>query len=243
VDIASPRGHADSFGGDALIHLAPLPLLPPLLPAFAADGGRRVIAFGSTGRFSKAHSHHPKENAFAVRMERAEHDLAEFCTAAGIRWTLFRPTLIYGCGIDRNVALIARLIRRFRCFPLLGTARGLRQPVHCADLAAACVAALDNPASFDKAYDLSGGDTLPYREMVERIFEGLGMRPLFLPVPIAFFRLAMWSISRIPRYRDFNAEMAQRMNDDMAFDHSAAMRDFGYAPRPFRPDAQALLAQ
>jgi hypothetical protein len=45
----------------------------------------------------------------------------------------------------------------------------------------------------------------------------------------------MWLVSRIPRFRDFNAEMARRMNDDLVFDSAEAVRDFGYSPRSFTP--------
>jgi hypothetical protein len=71
--------------------------------------------------------------------------------------------------------------------------------------------------------------------MVERIFQRLGKRPRFVKVPLAFFNMAMALASRIPRYKDFNAEMARRMNEDLAFDHSEAAKDFGYAPRMFVP--------
>lgn len=222
-------------GAEALIHLAPLMTLPRLVPAFAARGGKRLIAFGSTGRYSKSHSDNIREQAFVASTAEAEAAIARLCSESGIAWTIFRPTLIYGAGMDRNVTLIAKMIRRYRCFPLLGASRGLRQPVHAADLAEACRLALDNPATYGIAYNLSGGETLTYLDMVRRIFAAQNMEPRFVRVPLVFFRLAMWSISRIPRYRDFNSQMARRMNEDLAFDHSDAVRDFGYAPRAFQP--------
>jgi len=221
---------------DALIHIAPLRLLPALLPDFLASGGRRVICFGTTSRYSKAVSGDPKEQAFAAEQIAAESKVAELCQAANAAWTVFRPTLIYGAGMDRNVTVIARLIRRFGLFPLFGAASGRRQPVHADDLAAACVAALGEPKTFNSAYDLAGGETLTYREMVKRIFAAEGRTPRFLPVPLAAFRVAMWCVSRIPRFRDFNAEMARRMNEDLVFDSGDAVRDFGFAPRKFEPE-------
>lgn len=221
---------------EVLIHLAPLRLLPNLLPEFFAHGGRRVICFGTTSRFSKAASHDSAEQAFAAAQIASEKQIAERCAEAGAYWTLFRPTLIYGCGVDRNVAFIGRQIRRFGFFPLFGPARGLRQPVHADDLAAACMAVIDAPQAFDKSYDLTGGETLTYRQMVERIFAALGRSPRFVRVPMVAFRLALWSVSRLPRFRDFNTEMARRMNEDLVFDSSPARRDFGYAPRPFIPE-------
>ena len=220
---------------EVLIHLAPLRLLPGLLPNFFAKGGGRVICFGTTSRYSKAVSPDPEEQAFAAEQIAAETKVAELCEAAGAAWTVFRPTLIYGAGVDRNVMVIARIIRRFGLFPLFGAASGRRQPVHADDLAAACVAVLEEPKTFNSAYDLAGGETLTYRQMVERIFAAEGRTPRFVPVPLAAFRAAMWCVSRIPRCRDFNAEMARRMNDDLVFDSSDATRDFGFAPRKFDP--------
>ncbi len=221
-----------------LIHLAPLALLPALLPEFLAQGGRRVIAFGTTSRYSKSASSNAEERAFAEGLVAAEQEVAALCESAGAAWTLFRPTLIYGAGRDRNVALIGNIIRRFGVFPLLGEAAGLRQPVHADDLAAACVAALDAPASFNKAYDLCGSETLTYRDMVSRIFLAMGKQPRFVKVPMWIFRTVMWAMSRWPRYHDFNAEMARRMNQDLAFDCTAAREDFGFAPRGFEPRMQ-----
>ena len=220
---------------DILIHIAPLRLLPELLPNFLDKGGRRVICFGTTSRYSKAISSDTKEQAFAAEQITAEAKIAELCKAANAAWTVFRPTLIYGAGMDRNVTVIARIIRRFGLFPLFGAASGRRQPVHADDLAAACVAVLAEPKAFNVAYDLGGGETLTYRQMVERIFAAEERTPRFVPVPLAAFRAAMWCVSRIPRFKDFNAEMARRMNEDLVFDFSAAVRDFGFAPRTFQP--------
>lgn len=234
-DIGTCLDGDTGVSADVLIHLAPLVALPRLVPSFAARGGKRLIAFGSTGRYSKLQSEDAREQAFVRRTAEAEAAIGRACDEYGIAWTIFRPTLVYGAGLDRNVTLIAEMIRRYRCFPLLGESRGLRQPVHAADLAEACRLSLENPATFGKAYNLSGGEALSYLDMVRRIFVALNLKPRFVRVPLSFFRLAMWSISRIPRYRDFNSEMARRMNEDLAFDHAEATRDFGYAPRGFQP--------
>lgn len=216
------------------IHLAPLPLLPPLLPQLAQLGAKRVIGFGSTSRFTKAASADPAEREYAAALERAEQAIAEFCEPRGIAWTVFRPTLIYGCGMDKNVTAIARLIRRFRFFPLIGGG-GLRQPVHADDLAAACLAAWDRPAAFNRGYDLSGAEVLSYRAMVERIFAAEGVPPRCLPIPLALVRFGIRLLSLLPRYGYLTTEMADRMAADLAFDHARASADFGYAPRPFEP--------
>ena len=54
--------------------------------------------------------------------------------------------------------------------PLVGGAPGLRQPVHAEDLANN--RSRIEPATINKFYALSGSETLSYREMIGRIFDG-----------------------------------------------------------------------
>jgi len=227
-------------GLHASIHLGPLPVLPELLPTLAERGLQRVIAFGSTGRFYKTDSANPREREMIASLVEAEDRVAELCEDLGIRWTIFRPTLVYGCGMDKNIMLIARFIRRFGFFPLIGGGQGLRQPVHAADLANACASVLANPMTHSKAYNLSGGSQLTYRAMTEAVFRAMGKKPRFLKIPLSMLRAALRVGSVLPRWRYLNPEMADRMNIDLCFDHSDATRDFGFSPRPFVPDALAV---
>lgn len=236
LDLTDKTADLPAVEAGALIHTASLWLLPGWIEKFHARGVRRVIAFSSTSRFTKQASASPYELEVVHKLIIAEDHVVAECERLGIAWTIFRPTLIYGgAGGDRNVADIARLIRKLGFFPQFGQASGRRQPVHARDLAMACVQSLAAPASYNKAYDLSGGEILAYADMVRRIFETLGRRPVFIRIPIAAFRLAV-SLARLyPRFAHLTPDMALRMQSDLVFDHSDATRDFGYSPGKFDP--------
>ena len=210
------------------ISAAPIWVLPEHFGLLEKSGARRIVILSSTSRYTKEDSKDIEEQALARRLADAEARLQAWAESLGVEWVILRPTLIYGLGQDRNISKIAHFIRRFRFFPLLGEASGLRQPVHAEDVASACIAALKTGAQ-NRAYDISGGETLRYREMVARIFEAHGMRPRFIHVPLLAFRLA--SMVR----RTFSSSMAERMNRDMVFDHAEAQRDLGFRPRAFVP--------
>jgi nucleoside-diphosphate-sugar epimerase len=220
----------------ALIHLAPLWLLPPLLPVLALQRIKRVIAFGSTSLFSKVDSADAGERQIACRLAEAEEAIRRLCDASETNWTVFRPTLVYDCVRDKNITRIGGFIRRYGFFPLLGKAVGLRQPVHADDLAKACVMVLEQPATFNKAYNVSGGETLSYRRMVEKIFDSLGKPARFLTVPPWMFRSAITVMALISGKQGTTREMAMRMNVDLCFSHTEARRDFNFSPRPFTPN-------
>jgi nucleoside-diphosphate-sugar epimerase len=225
-----------SFGADTLIHLAPLSTLPPLLEKMAGRDLKRIIAFSSTSLFTKFQSGYEKERLMAHGLKNAEDKLADLCERHAIHWTVFRPTLVYHLGRDKNVTTIARFIRRFGFFPLVGDGKGLRQPVHAEDLAKACINAIDNPSTFGQAYNLSGGEMLTYREMVTRIATRMGYKSRIVNIPLPALRFFLLGLSYIPRYRHLTPEMANRINRDMCFDHLAAFRDLDFSPRRFLED-------
>jgi nucleoside-diphosphate-sugar epimerase len=219
--------------GLVLFHLAPLPLLIPHLNQLSDCNVSRVVAFSSTSLLSKAESRDPQERQLVKALIEAERQLADWGLEANVSWTVFRPTMIYGAGIDQNVTFLANFIRRYRFFPLPGRGSGLRQPVHAEDLADACLSVLRNPLTFGRTYELGGGERLTYRELIERIFRAMSMKPRLLPVPAGLLRVVVQGLSLVPRYSHLTAEMVNRMNLDLCFDTSAATRDFGFAPRPF----------
>jgi nucleoside-diphosphate-sugar epimerase len=214
------------------ICVAPIWVLPEYLPWMKSLGAKRIVALSSTSRFTKTDSSDMAEQHLAQRISFGEQQFVEWAQTHGVNWSILRPTLIYGLGQDKNVSEIARFISRFGFFPLLGAAKGLRQPVHVVDVANACLAALTVPAA-NRAYTLSGGETLTYREMVERIFIAYGSRPHILRVPLMIFRVILAALRFLPRYRHWSVAMAERMNRDLVFDRSDAERDLGFTPRRF----------
>lgn len=215
------------------ICIAPIWVLPEHFALLEAHGVQRVVALSSTSRFTKDDSSDPAEQAIAHRLIDAEARVQAWAESFGIECVILRPTLIYGLGRDKNIVEIARFIGRFGFFPLFGKANGLRQPIHAVDVAAACLAALQAPCAANRAYNISGGETLTYRDMVIRVFSALGCSPRLPTVPLWVFRLAVSVLRRLPRYRQWSVAMAERMNRDLVFDHAEAARDLGFKPRAF----------
>jgi nucleoside-diphosphate-sugar epimerase len=144
-----------------------------------------------------------------------------------MRWTILRPTMIYGVGLDRNLTPIARRALRSRVFPM-PPGHGLRQPVHAQDVAQAASAAVRNEAAYSRIIELGGGERLQVDEMFRRVRASLE-RPTFpLAVPPVVLPLA----SRLlPRLRG----ALSRLDQDLVADNAVAMDVLGVQPRPFRP--------
>ena len=215
----------------SLIHIAGIWLLPSHISMLHRNGLRRLVCFSSTAIYNKLDSVNASERDVAHRMVAAEESIAQQCESLGIEWTILRPTLIYGLGLDRNVSRAAHFIKSFKFYPLATGANGLRQPVHADDLAAAAIAALQSEAAAGRSYDVGGGERLAYREMIGRIFDVLDLPRRFVPVPgLEYAAAAAGLLLRKP---EVTGDVVRRMRLDLICDNTAAEADLDYRPRDF----------
>jgi nucleoside-diphosphate-sugar epimerase len=203
------------------------------------SGLERLVALSSTSVISKRTSPDPAERELAGRLDAAETELANLAARAGKRLVILRPTMIYDGHDDGNVTAIVAWVRRWGWFPLSGAARGLRQPVHADDVAAACLAALGHPAPRPE-YTLSGGEALPFPELVRRACAAHGLRPRLVHLPRWAWRPVATAGRGLGLAAGATAGVAARMNEDLVFDHAAATDDLGFRPRPFAPNPRTL---
>lgn len=201
----------------------------------------RVIAFGSTSVSTKSASIDPAERDVAERLRAAEESLFAFGARHQVGMTMLRPTLIYGRGRDRTLNRIVALAKRRGVFALPRNATGLRQPVHADDLASAALACARVRQSAGRAYDLPGGETLGFHEMVARTLAVLQPRPRLLRLPVPLFRVMLACARGFGMIDAVGPAMLARLDADLVFDDADARRDFGYAPRRFTPDAAMFI--
>lgn len=197
----------------------------------------RMVAFGSTSLAVKRDSAEAAERELAERLATAEAALFAAARARGGEAIVLRPTLVYGTGRDQSLSRIAAMARRWRAFPLPRGAVGLRQPVHVDDLADTAMAALHARDAGGRGYDLPGGETLAYREMVARVLAALDPPARLLELPAPLFSALAAALRAGGRLQGFGAGAQARLREDLVFDIAPAAAALGHAPRPFRPDA------
>lgn len=195
----------------------------------------RVVAFSTSSVLSKADSKDRVESRHMNTIREQELQLKNLCGSRGIALLLLRPTMIYGCGLDRNVSLLARMGRRFGFIPMAGQAAGLRQPVHADDLADAAVRALGAEKAVDLESPACGGNTLSYRQVVKKVAASCGGKVRTPALPAWFLSVAVRALSLWPAFRSVNAEMVRRQAMDMVFDDTPLREALLYRPRAFEP--------
>lgn len=213
----------------AIISFGPLMPLAQWLRNTPQGNAPRVVATSSMSAESKRGSNVAAEREISRLLRDGEAALAEACERQGCAWTVLRPTLVYGAGLDKSLTPIARRATRLRLFPL-PVARGLRQPVHADDIAQAVIAALERPASAGHILPMGGGERLSAREMFARVRRSLSKPTLPLPLPAALLRVAQ---ALLPRVRG----PLSRLDVDLVADNDALQQLLDVRPRSFQPDA------
>lgn len=226
--------------GFDLVHCAPIWFLPKQIEWLASIGLRRIIVFSSSSIEGKSNSNSQHEQKVVKLLINAENDVLKACDIAGVDLTIFRPTMIYGHGKGQNLAFIAKVVQRFKFFPVASPANGLRQPVHANDLAKAVTHAIENEKTHAKIYTLAGAEALTYKEMVQRIFMAMGYRPRIISMNQFLYRSVLSLLGAtaklIGKPLPIDPAMIDRMQQNLDFDYSSATKDFGYSPNGFLPN-------
>lgn len=225
-----PDAVPDVDGISAIFSFGPLQACADWLARVELPYAPRVVVTSSMSAETKRVSEVPAEREISQLLRDGENALAAACLRHGSDWTVLRPTLVYGAGLDKSLTPIAHRAMRMRVFPL-PAGRGMRQPVHAQDLALAALAALDTPASAMKILPIGGGERLPVGEMFARVRRSLPVDTLPIPIPAWSLRLARRGVGRL-------RGPLSRLDADLIADNAEVTRLLGVTPRPFRPDAE-----
>ncbi len=231
-----------------LVSFAPIWAFAPWLARGACSdpdglsGVQGVVACSSSSVITKRFAANRYDRELVRRLRHAEEQLTQTCATHRVPLRILAPTLIYGqAGAlgDRNLSRLRRLLRRVPLLPLPGEG-GLRQPIHCRQLAAVALHLADQLAGGDPDpsrpvhLPLGGDDTISYATMLRRLQQATPQgdparrcRLVALP-PRLFHSLAAPLLLLSPK--DFEAVL--RISADLA-GFTAAHRILGGDPEPF----------
>jgi NADH dehydrogenase len=140
-----------------------------IIAACRAAGARRLLHVSALGASPTAPSEYLRSKAFGEQSVLAADDLDV---------TVFRPSIVFGPE-DRFLNNFAALLR-FLPGLALPCPEAKFQPVYVGDVARALAAALDDPQTRGKAYELCGPRVYTLRQLVEYVCAVSGRRRLIV---------------------------------------------------------------
>ena len=208
---------------DAFVHLAGIRYTPVVLEAMQRAGVERLVIVSSTG----AHSRFEFRSAPRLLNE-------ALLSGSSLRWTVVRPSMIYGSELDHNMHKLLRFLDRWPAFPLFGSGENLWQPVYYEDLARGLYAALTKPEADGQIYDLPGPRPLTYLDLVRTAVGALGKSTRIVRIPAEPVRRALALAERIGLPLPVSSEQVLRLREDKAYSYDKARKELSYAPRAFK---------
>jgi uncharacterized protein YbjT (DUF2867 family) len=240
------RGNLDDAAGldrvfasancEALINLASLGFgHAPAIVAAASEAGIGRGVFVSTTAVT---------TTLAAPTKRIRLAAEQRIRASALKWTILRPTMIYGGPGDRNLSRLLTLLHRAPLMPVPGGGRHLQQPVYVADVADAVLSAAERPTAAGVTYDIAGPEALTFAEILRTSARAVASPTRFVPVPLTPLVALVRVYERLNPHPRMRAEQLLRLAEDKAFAIDSAARDLGFAPRSFaagiRAEAQAM---
>lgn len=150
---------------------------------------------------------------------------------SGIPWTIFRPSIIFGPG-DGFVTLLAKLVKTAPVIPVVGAGKSLFQPIAVEEVAAAYVRALDDPTTAGHIYELGGGETYTYEELLDVVAGQLGVSKPKAHVPTGLMKGIVALSSPLPKALrpPVTSEQLKMLAIDNATNRSATAELIGKEP-------------
>jgi len=167
----------------------------------------------------------------------------------GVPVTALRASLVVGPG-GTGPELLLELVRRLPVLLLPPSSDSVTRPIALSDLVRAIVHCLGRPDDFNGAFDIGGAEQLSYEQMLRDSAAALGLKRLFLRVPLMPTGLAALTarlISGAPR--QMVGAIVESLPRDTVMQDNAVQQAIGPGSIGFRdaltaaidPDTQRLL--
>jgi uncharacterized protein YbjT (DUF2867 family) len=161
---------------------------------------------------------------------RSRNRVGDILRESGVPTTEFRASVIIGSG-SLSFELIRALVNRL---PVMITPRWVSvkaQPIGITDVIEYLVAALLLPEGTHRTYEIGGGDTMSYGDLIKEYARIRGLKRLLIKVPILTPRLSsLWLGLVTPLYSRIGRRLIESMTVPSVVVDRAALTDFTITP-------------
>lgn len=191
-------------------------------------GVRRIIQMSAIGAGDLP------EYPYMYTKWRAENYVKE----SGLEWTIFRPSIIFGPSESRQVHFISQLadvVAKAPVIPVVGDGTSTFQLIHLEDVSASFAAALEDPSTASRTFEIAGPDVLTYEQILDEIAAVLGKRKRKLHMPVRLMKVGMSVIDVLPRVEPpVTVDQLNMLALSNTTQHNAVEQLTGRPPKPAR---------
>lgn len=139
-------------------------------------------------------------NHYSRSKAEAEKLVVEKLRDTKCAYTIFRPPLIIGENAPGNLQRLCALIKRRAPLPFAGVTNR-RSFMALQNFSSVILHALDNPDFFNRTFLVADRNPLSTQQMVWHLARGMGIQPLFFPVPDFLIKSALEALGKDNLYQ------------------------------------------
>jgi uncharacterized protein YbjT (DUF2867 family) len=128
---------------------------------------------------------------------RAKWQAEQAIAASGLRYTVFRPSWVYGPD-DNALNRLVRFARSLPFVPVIGNGDQRLQPVFVDDVAKVVAQSLTLDAAANRVFEVGGPDVMTMNELLRTLMKVLGVNKPLLHAPAFLPKLAGALMSPLP---------------------------------------------
>lgn len=235
-------------GSSAAVHLVGIIRQTPAATyeAVHVEGTRNVIEACRAHGVDRlvhmsAHGASPTSGAVYLRSKAVAQSLV---AESGLRWTIFRPSVILGPDGEFTRLMVKLVSPRWRPVPVLGSGDSILQPLGVDEVGNLVARAVRLPTAEGKTYGLGGPQAVTLNEFLDRLCVALfGHRRVKVHLPMALARPLVSVVEHLMRRPPVTREQLAMLGEARPVDVSQAMKDFQWQPEPLDAVLKRCLEQ
>ena len=171
---------------------------------------------------------------------RAKWQAEQAIRASGLRFTLFRPSWVYGPE-DNALNRFVRLAKTLPFVPVVGNGQQRLQPVFGEDVARCVADSLTLDAAANQVFEIGGPEVMSMDDVLRTMLDVMEMKKPLLHAPAALPKLAGALMAPLPR-RPLSPDAVDFITADALADNGPLLRAFGIRLTPLREGLATYLA-
>ena len=147
------------------------------------------------------------------------------------KFTIIRPTLLYGTGGGQELNLYVDCLRQFPLIvPVIGMGKARKRPVWVDDIVDGLERVVDKPITYGKTYNFSGGIDMSMWEYTRFICQTFRINKPLIGIPVWFCNSIAAIIALFVKNPILDRDTIIGVTMDANFSFEEAKQDIGYYP-------------
>lgn len=147
-----------------------------------------------------------------------------------MHYTIVRPTLVYERNGAQEFMMFMDYLKKYPIIPFIGRGRVKKNPIYVDDLVQGMLAIANNPKTYGKIYNFSGGEEISIWVLAKLMLKHQGLSKPMIPIPISLCKFVASVMEKTMKNPPLSSYAISRIEQDANLDNTSARYDLGFKP-------------